>query len=231
MARAEFETARGAAGRIRKARAAAGDRGQDALQDAVARNPQPVAAGNRQHFGREGLREGAGRRLRRRSRRAGRSLLAHALEQYCARRRRSGAAGRRRAAGALRAGAGAACPRFGADRRGRARGRPAAQRHAEDRPAAGLARRRSVALGRLRRRRPRADRRRTAAGAAQPLRRDRRRIGECPCRGRRETQALILAQAAFEARRPNAKAKTARASATSIAKPRGFRRWPKRAPA
>ena len=89
--------------------------------------------------------------------------------------RRSGAAGRRRAARrpfiSAPPEAGAAA---GADRRRRhaADGARLAAR-SQARPAAGVAGRRSVALGRLRGRRPRADRRGAAPRRAQPSRRHR----------------------------------------------------------
>ena len=67
------------AGRIRKARAAAGNRGQDPGANALARDPQSVAAGDRPRLGRQRLRKGARRGARRRSRRAGRCFGADAL--------------------------------------------------------------------------------------------------------------------------------------------------------
>jgi chromosome segregation protein len=118
--RAEFEAARGAAAESEK-RAQRLETEAKTLSKMLALETPNLAAGDRQYFGREGLREGAGRSPRRRSRRADRPLLAHALERHRPALGRPGAAGRRRAADALRASARAACPPPGADRRGRAR--------------------------------------------------------------------------------------------------------------
>ena len=72
------------------------------------------------------------------------------------------------AARPVRAGAAGAGAASCSDRRGRARRWRATRRPAQARPAPGFARRRSLALGRLCRRRPCADRRRAPARATQP---------------------------------------------------------------
>ena len=82
--------------RIGKARAAAGNRGQDARADAVAGDAQSVAAGDRPRLGRQRLRKGLGRGARRRSRRAGRCFGADALVEDADQCERSGLAARRR---------------------------------------------------------------------------------------------------------------------------------------
>ena len=205
--------------RSRKARAAAGNRGEDARQDALAGNAQSVAAGDRPCLGRQRLREGAGRRARRRSRRAGRCLRADALGES----RRSMPATRpcRKASSRSRA----MCRRrrnwpAGWRRSAWSTARPAASSpHAQARPAAGLARRRSVALGRLRGGRACADRRRASAGGAQPPCRDRRRTGQRPApRSRTSARALDAAQAAFDAAGHAESETRARASASSTAR-------------
>ena len=194
------------------------------------RDQESVAAGDRPRHRRQGLREGARRRARRRSRRAGRSLRADALDRRRRRRRRSGAAGRRRAAVAhVKAPAELArrLAQIGVvDRETGAKLAAAAQ----DRPAAGVARRRSLALGRLCRRRARADRRRAPARRSAPPCRDRRRAGDGPRRGRR--QAPRAGSRASRPSMPPSHAESrdrARASATSTARRRGCRRWPRRA--
>ena len=138
------------------------------IEAARRRDQEHVAAGDGSHHGDERLREGAGRGARRRSRCAGRSVLADALGGRGDRPVRSRAAGGRRAAVApcaprrrsWRAGS-----RRSAWSRAPMRARLAAT--AQARPAAGVARGRSVALGRLCRRRPCADRRRAAPRRAR----------------------------------------------------------------
>ena len=83
--------------------------------------------------------------------------------------------------GAARAGATA-----GADRRHRARGRPSPHPAAQARPAAGIAGRRPLALGRLLGRRQRADRRRSPARRQEPAGRHRGRTADGTQRGRNE---------------------------------------------
>ena len=100
---------------------------------------------------------------------------------------------------------------------------------AQVRPAAGLARGRSVALGRLRGGGACADRRGAAAGAAQPVCRDRQRIGAARAprsmkNARRSRPRARISQAPATPKR-----KRARANATSTARRRGCRRSPKRA--
>ena len=65
--------------RCRTDGAAPRNRGEDADEAARRRDPEHVAAGDGSHHGGERLREGAGRGARRRSRCAGRSILADAL--------------------------------------------------------------------------------------------------------------------------------------------------------
>ena len=77
--RAEYEAARAALAETEKQVAATGDRSQNIGQDAGARDPQSVAAGDRSRLGRQRLREGIGRGIGRRSRCATRSDLADAL--------------------------------------------------------------------------------------------------------------------------------------------------------
>ena len=119
--------------------------------------------------------------------------------------------------------------------------------HAQARPAAGLAGRRSVALGRLRRRRACADRRRPASGRARPPRRDRGRTADGPRRSRQrprpgrsgggglQAAAAAEAESAQRRARPPAGAPMPRATATRppsarpAATPRGFPPWPRRA--
>ncbi len=175
--------------RRRRARgAAARHRSQDLDEAARGRDPEHVAAGDRQHHRREGLRDRAWRGARRRSRRAGRPEPRDALGRRHGRSVRSGAAGGRAVAGQARAGAGRACPPPRPDRRRRARRRRPPRGPAQARPAARLARRRPVALGRLCRRRPCADRRGAAPGATKPPRRHRRRTRHRAHRGRRKAQ-------------------------------------------
>ena len=128
---------------------------------------------------------------------------------------RSGAAGRRRAARR------ATCRRRPNWRAGSRRSAwssaPTAPRlaaTAQARPAAGVARRRSVALGRLCRRRACADRRRAPARRAQPPGRHRRRTGDRARRRRRQAQrargrASELTAARGRSRRPRALARGA----------------------
>ena len=145
-----------------------------------------MAAGDRPCLRGKGLREGAGRGARRRSRRAGRCFLADALEHGHRRCERPGLAcrapSRCRATSKPRPQLARRLAQIGlVDRETGAR----LAGLAEGRPAAGVARRRPVALGRLCRRGSRPDRRGAAAGATQPLCRNRRRTGDGPRRSRR----------------------------------------------
>ena len=98
--------------------------------------------------------------------------------------RRPGAAARRAAAGRHGRGAAGADAAAEADRHRRACRRQAAAIGAEAGTAAGIARGRPVAVGRVRRRRARADGRGAAAGRAQPPGRNRRAAGGRARRGR-----------------------------------------------
>ena len=134
----------------------------------------------------KGYEKAIGAGARRRSRRAGRSVGADALDQCRCRARRSGAARRRRAAcrPCRCAGRAGAPPR--ADRRRAEGARRGTGVAVEDRPAAGVAGRRRLALGRFCRRGPRADRRGAAARRARPPGRYRERAGAGPHRRRRQ---------------------------------------------
>ena len=100
---------------------------------------------------------------------------------------RSGASGGRGAARAAREGASRACAQAGADRRGRSCARANARFAAQARPAAGVARRRPVALGRLCGRLECADRGGAPARREEPPRRSRH--GADPRPHRRGRQA------------------------------------------
>ncbi len=102
-------------------------------------------------------------------------LGADALGRRDRRSVRSTTPRRRHGAGAIRQGAAATRPPFGADRRRRSRRRSAACGTAKTRPAAGVARRRLLALGRFCRRRACADRRGAQARRTRPAPGDRRR--------------------------------------------------------
>ena len=137
-----------------------------------------------------GLRDGAGRGAGRRPRCAGRAGGARALAPECGAGARSRPARRRRAAGRPCRGAARADAPPAPDRRRRRRRRRAPAAPAEARAAAGLARGRSVALGRLRRRRAGVDgcRRRgwpSAAGSARWRARRPRRAARRRGRARR----------------------------------------------
>ena len=115
------------------------------------------------------------------------------------------------------AGTGAAA---GADRRGRAHRRARLAQHAQARPAAGLARRRPVALGRLRGRRPRTDRRGAPARRARPFAGHSRRTHH---RARNDVEAKREVAAAAEAA-------VAAAAAAETAGPRRMARGAARRP-
>ncbi len=166
-----------AACRSRAARQPARDRSQDAAQAAACRFRQSVAVGDRRPAGGEGLRDRARRCLGRRPRSAGRSaapmrwggaaidptdpVLPEGVEPLADHVTAPAELHRRlRQIGLV-------------DRADAARFAAAAQA----RPAAGVARRRSVALGRFRGRRQCADRRRPPSRRAQPAGRDRAGAG------------------------------------------------------
>ena len=123
------------------------------------------------------------------------------------RRRRPDSSRWRRAAGSLREGAGATRAAARANRRGRTRRRHQACRSSQDRPAAGIARRRPLALGWLCRGRACADRRRPAPGATQPFCRDRQRTCERAQRSRGQAPRAGIGPSGFRfsraARKPN----------------------------
>ena len=111
---------------------------------------------------------------------------ADALDQCRRHRGRSGAARGRRVAGRSCRGAGRTGAPSGADRRRGEGPRRGAGVAAEDRPAAGVAGRRRLALGRLCRGRPRPDRCGAAPRRARPPRRYRERTGAGAPRCRRQ---------------------------------------------
>ena len=177
---------------------------QDAGQAAACRHQEPVAVGDRQPHGREGLRGRARRRARRRSRSAGRSdarrcagpaPIVDPSDPASAGRRRAA----RRAMSRHRRNWRAVWRQIGCHR---AEDAPRLAAAAEARPAAGVARRRPVALGRLRGRRPCADRRGAPPGrhaTASPTSRPNCRPRAHDVEARREAVAQAQAEVAAAA--------------------------------
>ncbi len=144
----KLEASRAPLADAEQARAAARDRSAHDLEARQRRDQESVAADHRRRHRRQGLREGARRRARRRSRRAGRSVRADALDQC---RRRPSTIRRCRRASS----------RWPSTSRRRPNWRAAWRRSAscrsdrgaelasqlQDRPAAGVARRRSSGAG------------------------------------------------------------------------------------
>ena len=153
---------------------AAHDGSRDAVQAAEARPRGRTAADRRSVARAVGLRDGAGRGARRRPRCAGRRGSADALAPHRHGARRSGAAARGTAADRHGRGAAGTDAAAEADRHRGACRRQAAAIGAEAGTAAGIARGRPVAMGRVRCRGARADGCRPAAGRAQSPWRDRR---------------------------------------------------------
>ena len=140
------------------------------------RKQEPVATDHRRHQRRQGLREGDRCGARRRPRSASRSVRADALGRGHRYRRRSGAARRNRIACGACAGAAGTGAASRPDRRCRQRARRGVGGAPEDRPAAGVARRRRLALGRLCGRGACADRRGTPSRRTRPAGRYRSEI-------------------------------------------------------
>ena len=223
----QLEAARFRARRSRKPHAAAGDRGQDPLQDALARDPQPVAAGDRPCLGREGLRRRwaqpsatiSTRRSIRRRRCAGPKSNLRRPTRFCP---------RASSAFALREGARAIGAQACANRRGRARAGSKRLAH-HSKPASGWCRAKATCgagtvLSR-RRTRPPAPRGGWRSAADSP-----RSTANWPVPAPRPTASasvLAAAQAFFEAASSNETGSRTRRQAIT-ARPHVCPRWPRR---